>query len=271
MIKVRRHSEIVKQLYRDGISSVTEIAKEFGVTESTVRRDLAELANQGIIKRAHGGAMLIETDLDQPSFPVRRIINKGKKDLICSTTAQFIQDGETIFLDGGTTLEGLISHICNRRELTVVTCGFNLASELIDYPNIKTILLGGIVDPVSQSIVPLNDQLDQMCNFRVNKSFITAGGISAAAGVTNSLLDRIPMKRLALEIASESILVVDGTKVGAVTIGQVCPVSEISILITDYSAEQSQLETIASRDISVLVTEADSSYHHFEPGMPTAS
>ncbi len=267
MLRARRQQEILNRLHQEQSVMVNKLALDFNVAESTIRRDLNELESKNLIKRDYGGAVTVGNYIPEPPFRDRQVLRKREKEFVGRLSAEQINDNETIFIDGGTTTEFIIPHIQDRKNLTVVTCGFNIAARLVDCPGITTILVGGLIDPVSKAIVPLHSgDIAQLQHIRVNKSFISAVGVSAEFGITNSLLDRIPTKQQALQIAANSYLVVDGSKIGEVAVGFVAPINMISAVITDNTAPENELALLRTAGVTLIIAEIPTFHDNADRG-----
>lgn len=256
MIRARRQREILEQLQRNQFVMVRELAKEFEVAESTIRRDLEDLEQKNLIQREYGGAILAKDIHQEPPFQERKILRREQKTVVGKLAANQIRDGETIFIDGGTTTEFIIPHILKRKDLTIVTCGLNIASQLLKSPQITTIITGGVLDIPSQTIVPLHvEDIGQLHGIRVIKSFISAVGVSVEFGVTNNLVNRIPTKQKAIEIASESYVIVDGSKIGSVAMGLIAPANRFAAVITDTTAKTDEVTNLREMGVKVLLAD----------------
>lgn len=251
-----RQFQVLKILKEEPTALVRDLAARMTVSESTIRRDLAELEGKGLVRRLYGGAVLEgEAALQaEPPFDVRRVSCQHEKDLIGRTAAEMVADGDVIFLDGGTTAQAIVPHLFPRHDLTVVTCGLNIASALADAAHIHTIVIGGELDIESRCFVgPLAMEALQMYHLRCHIAFLGAGGVSAEHGITNRLLDRVALKRKALEIAQRTIVVADGSKIGYTRLGFVCPMRAINCLVTDASAPADELARIHAQGVQVKV------------------
>jgi len=247
-----RHVHILDILRDESMVLVRDLAKRTNVSESTIRRDLGELEAQGLVRRMYGGAILEDQSLIEPPFELRQISHKEEKDLVGQAAAELVKDGEVIFIDGGTTTQFIVPYLLDRQNLTVVTCGLNTAGALSGSRNISTIVVGGELHVESQSFAgPLTLEALQIYGIRCDRAFIAAGGVSAKHGVTNRILDRIPVKRKAIEISHKVAVVVDGSKIGAVTLGLVVPIESVHHLVTDKSAPERELEEIAARGVEI--------------------
>lgn len=142
----RRIVEYVRQ-YRT--ATVAALAQEFGVHGATIRRDLAEIEQEGVLKRTHGGVIMEQWTHDEPSFYDRRNQHLEEKMRIGRRAASLVEDGENIIIDSGTTTLHIATHLVGRSDITVVTNDMNVAVELRDAPGIKVILTGGELYPSS--------------------------------------------------------------------------------------------------------------------------
>jgi DeoR family fructose operon transcriptional repressor len=238
------------------VALVRDLAARMAVSESTIRRDLAELQTQGLVRRLYGGAVLEDgaSDHEEPPLDASRGSCQRGKDLIGRTAAEMVADGDIIFLDGGTTARAIVPHLLQRHDLTVVTCGLDIATALADAAHIHTIVIGGELDIESQCFVgPLATEAFQMYHLRCNKAFLEAGGVSAEHGITNRLLGRVALKRKALEIAQRAIVVAEGSKIGHTRLGFVCPIAAIDCLVTDASAPEDELARIRVQGVQVTI------------------
>lgn len=252
MINRPRHAQILDILREESVALVQDLAKRTDVHKSTIRRDLDELEAQGLIRRIHGGAVLETQSQIEPPFKLRQISHKEEKDLVGRAAAELVKDGEVIFIDGGTTTQFIVPYLLDRQDLTVVTCGLNIASALSGSKHILTIVVGGELHVESQSFAgPLTLEALRAYNIRCDRAFIGTGGVSAKHGVTNRILDRIPLKRRAMEISNQVAVVADGSKIGVVTLGHVAPIESVHHLVTDKSAPERELEEIAARGVEI--------------------
>lgn len=253
-----RHVHILDILRKEVTIRIGDLAERISVSESTIRRDLDELEEQGLVRRLHGGAMLEILSQVEPPFRLREVSHEKEKDLVGRAAAEWVSDGEVVFLDGGTTTQFIVPHLVDKHNLTVVTCGLNIACALSNSAQVTTILLGGELHVDSQSFAgPLTLEALDAYRMRCDKAFISAGGVSAEFGVTNRLLDRIPIKRRAMEISQKTAIVVDGSKIGVTALGQVAPVDAFDFLITDCTAPAKELEAIAACGPKLVIAQND--------------
>lgn len=251
-----RHLNILNILKESPTESINDLAARLNISSSTVRRDLDELEAQGLVRRVFGGAILEKQNWSEPPFEIRETLHSREKDRIACVAAELILDGDIIFIDGGTTTQFIVPYLSTKKNVTVVTCGLNVAYELNRLENITTFVVGGELHKDSHSISgALAVAMLDIYKFRFSKAFIAASAVSAEHGVTNRLLDRIPLKRKAMKVSQQSIVLADGSKIGTVALGQIAPITEISTLVTDMSASEQEINAIRAQGVDVRIAD----------------
>jgi DeoR/GlpR family transcriptional regulator of sugar metabolism len=251
-----RHLNILNILKESPTASIKELASRLGISQSTIRRDLNELAAQGLIRRVFGGAILERQNWNEPPFELRETLHSQEKDKICRRAAEMIVDGDILFIDGGTTTRFIVPYLASKKNLTVVTCGLNVAYELNRLENVTTFVVGGELHADSHSVSgSLALAVLDVYNIRCTKALITANAVSAEHGVTNRILDRIPLKRKAMEISQKSYILADGSKIGTVALGQIASITEFAALITDVSAPEAEVAAIHALGVDVHIAD----------------
>ena len=218
---------------------VTELGERFGVSEVTVRADLDALAALGEVRRVHGGAMLISNPRAERSFEDQRGAHADVKAAIARAAAALVSNGDVVALDVGTTTTALANALCAREDLqgvTVVTNGLNIALELERAaPRLTVVVTGGTLRPLQHSLVnPLATMV--LATINPDIAFVGCNGIDLARGVTNINLPEAEVKRQMLSAARRRVIVADGSKLGQVAAVHLCPVSEVSLIVTGTSA-----------------------------------
>lgn len=249
-----RHLNIINILKEQPTASIKDLAVMLQISQSTIRRDLDELEEQGYARRVFGGAILERQVGAEEPFELRETLHSAAKDAIARVAASFVEDGDTIFIDGGTSTQFLIKYLANLKDITAITCGLNVAFELNKYDNISSFIVGGELHKDSHSISgALSLAVLDVYKIRCDKAFIAASAVSADHGVTNRILDRIPLKRKAMEISTKSILIADGSKIGTTAMGQIATLDEFDQLVTDSSAPTDEIEAIRATGLQVHV------------------
>jgi DeoR/GlpR family transcriptional regulator of sugar metabolism len=250
-----RHLEIMEVLKKDTAINVSDLARLLHVSESTIRRDLDELEVKGLVRRIFGGAVLNTEVVPEPSFQTRQITHQSEKEAIGKAAAAWVRDGDVLFIDGGTTTPCIISHLLDHKDLTIITCGINVVTAIpTSHPGINVILVGGALHLETQSITgPMALESLRIYGLRCNKAIIACTAVSAERGATNRTLERIPLKRMAMEISHHTAVVADGSKVGKGALGIICPIDAVHVLFTDHSAPEEALERIQESGVRVVV------------------
>lgn len=234
---------------------VVDLSTHFGVSEVTVRGDLDLLAEQGQIRRVHGGAMPgARPHLERP-FEETRATHSKEKAAIARVAARLVTSGQTIILDVGTTTTAVARALIAREDLhdvVIFTPSLNIAFELESaIPRFTVILTGGTLRPMQHSLVdPLGGLL--LDRITAHIAFLGCNGISHVGGVTNINLPETEVKRRMLK-ASRRIVVADSSKVGQIEVAYLCNVEDIDLLITDESADPGEIAALRERNVEILL------------------
>lgn len=254
MYSAERRQDILRLIQQTSRVSVDELATRFGVSPSSIRRDLNELNRLGLLQRTYGGAIISSSTSAEAPFSVRVVSHHEEKDRIGRAAAQLVQPGETVFIDGGTTTECMLPHLIDllaehsdSREprLTVVTYGLNIVQRLLDCEHVAIIVIGGMLHvPTLTFGGVFATESFEAYNMRFDKAFMAATGISAEAGITNAGFEEIPIKRRAMRSARQSILLADSSKVGFIAAGVIGLVDQLQRLITTTEAPQPEVDAL---------------------------
>jgi DeoR/GlpR family transcriptional regulator of sugar metabolism len=254
LLREERKRKISQFVVENKKATVTELSELFGVSESTIRRDLEELDEQGVIQRAHGGAVVVERAAPEPPIIQRTTENEEKKRRIGEATAGLVRDGETVFLGSGTTTLEVARHLVNRNNLTVITNALNIANLFAGKPNITVIVVGGLLRHSELSMIGhITDQV--LKELRADKVIMGMRAISIEEGLTNDYLPETMTDRAIINFSSEVILVADHTKFGKVSTAHVAPVERITTLVTNAEADPALLSRLREMGIQVIVAE----------------
>jgi DeoR family transcriptional regulator, aga operon transcriptional repressor len=235
---------------------VADLSEMFAISEVTVRSDLDALARRGQIRRVRGGAVPRSRSGPERPFEETRTAHADQKQAIGRAAAGLVSHGDTVLLDVGTTAAAVARALVEREDLQdvqVFTNGLNIAMELEPaIPRITVVVTGGTLRPLQHSLVdPLGGTiLDQL---HASLVFLGCNGVDAEAGVTNLNLPEAEIKRRMLGVAGRRIVIADGSKIGAVTLVQLCDLDDVDLLITSSSADPDVLGVLRERGVEVLV------------------
>jgi DeoR family transcriptional regulator of aga operon len=248
MLSAHRRAQLVARLRMDGRASVGVLARELGVTQSTIRRDLRLLANDGALLRTYGGAAVsaVATGRRVPVDP-----RLAAKRSIAVAAAELVEDGQTIAISSGTTTLELAWQLVDRR-LTVITNALDIASALIDRPGIELVVLGGVVRPGMHSTLGHLAEL-ALRELRADTLFMGIGALSSEHGLMNDSIPEILTDRALRSAARTCIVLADASKLGAVAPAFVFGLDRVDTLITDADAEAREVSAIEAHGVHVIV------------------
>lgn len=249
-----RRQTILAQLEMDGKVQVHALAELFNVSTETIRRDLDRLEKEEKLRKVYGGAVRMRSEIIEPVFLKRSQMHQSEKQAIGKLAASLVKDGETVMLDNGTTTLEIMRQLKDRADVTVITNSVVILTCALEEFQGKVIFAGGEVNLSYQAATgPIaHNMLDQ---FKVNKAFISAGGVSLADGITEYNLDEALISRKMMQRAEESILLVDHSKFGVTTFAQIAPIEQISMIITDSGCSQEWIDALHRLDVEILISE----------------
>jgi DeoR/GlpR family transcriptional regulator of sugar metabolism len=183
-------------------------------------------------------------------FDVREHLQHNEKDRIGAAAANYVQNGETIFLDASTTALSMARFLKSKRELTVVTNGLRIGMELTGSPGISVLMPGGMLRPESLSLVGTWGQA-VFQQIHISKAFVGARGFTFNEGLTDVSGEEVNLKRSIVDIAKEIIAIIDYSKWDQLAFATFCPLERISLIITDAKVPQKAVEQVQSKGIEV--------------------
>jgi len=229
---------------------VEELCAKTGVSPATIRRDLEALEAEGKIKRVHGGAVNVDGRLDEPLFDDKTSIASEEKRAIAREAARLLGEGDTIYLDGGSTVLELAKLLRNNSKLTVVTNSLKAASELSS-GGPRLILIGGELRRRSQTVVGSLTR-GTLERIHLDKAFMGTMGFTIDEGLTTTDPNEAFTKELVMSRAEQVILLADSAKAGRVSFARAGSVDDIDMLITDCGIEDSLERRLGKADVRVV-------------------
>lgn len=252
-LAVERQRIIQEILERDGVVRNAELKEILNVSQVTVRSDLRELEAAGICEVIWGGAVY-KGQFDQADSLVteRSKLNPEEKRRIGAQAAQLVKTGETIIVDAGTTTIEVVRHLSRDLEyLRVVTPSLDVAAVAAQFPNVETVMTGGVLRNLTRSLFgPQTVRFLEIIN--ADTTFLATGGFSIERGVTTSNMLEVEVKRTMVQRALECVLVADSSKFGNVRPLTVVPIHEVNMLITDTKMQESGVQALEKLGIEVV-------------------
>ncbi len=235
---------------RDG-ASVSQIGAALGVSDATVRRDLNRLVQRGLLLRTHGGATPSQHVPVGPPIAESRKRNPAAKELIGREAAKLIHDGDTIFLDGGSTTHQVACHL-SATGISVVTNSFDAVQPLLGKEDTSVVFLGGELDRISGATQGATTQA-QVMGISAEKAILGADALSPETGLCSPLSLTAQTKSAMVGCARELIVVADHSKLGRSALYRVAPASALSILVTDAQADVESVKRFREAGVEVII------------------
>lgn len=252
LFEEERQQKIADYVQSRERASVQELAQEFQVSESTVRRDLKILEEAKQLRRTHGGAVALLSDNSEPPFMEKEDRYRLQKEAIAKAAAAMIQEGDTLVLDSGSTTYYLAKELKLFKQLTVVTNSVMVAQELSMNKGVDLVLTGGSLRHETLAMVgPLTEKALE--SVYVDKAFVAINGLDPIIGLTTPNMLEAAAKRSILRSAKQVILLADHSKYGKVSFAKVAGLSDIDHCLTDDGISDTAREELEAAGVSVTV------------------
>ncbi len=230
MLTSQRKTAILGLLDRDGSVVAKDLAATWEISEDTVRRDLRELAAEGLLQRVHGGALPISPAA--ADFETRRTVATGEKRIVAQLAASLVSDGQTVFIDGGTTGQALCRALPPDLSATIITHSPTIAVELTTYPKVDVFLVGGRVYP--HSVVTTGAiAAEQIASVSADVFFMGVSGVHHQSGLTTGDAEEAAIKRAISRRCSDTFVLASSEKLGAASPFRVVDFADVTAAITD--------------------------------------
>lgn len=229
-IEIRRDA-ILELLRSEGRVYVSKLSKQFNITEVTIRSDLSAMEEAGKLMRVQGGAVLYP----DPDTPM--IVNAEQKQAIAETVADMICDGDTLFINCGTTTHCVAQALKQRKNLNIVTNSIPVATALADVPTLRVLLLGGELNAQYGFTYGSNAQ-EQLSQYQATWAILAVDGVSESCGVTTYHAEEAILDRMMIDGAAHALIVADSAKLERAGFTRVCECSERLTLVTDSASEE---------------------------------
>ncbi len=226
-----RQAEIVALAREAGRVTVDDLSSRFAVTPQTIRRDLNELCDGGVLTRVHGGA-LIASSVANLAYEARRLVAQEQKRRIGERAASLVPDNSSLFINLGTTTEEVAAALANRSGLLVVTNNINVATLLYRNRQIEVVVAGGHIRPTDGGVVG-HMAVELIRHFSVDVAVIGTSAIDAEGTLLDYDAREVQVSRAIIENARQVILVADSSKFTRRAPVRIARLDEIDILVTD--------------------------------------
>jgi DeoR/GlpR family transcriptional regulator of sugar metabolism len=243
-----RQKKIIEILAESTDASVSMLSGRLKVSEVTIRHDLTFLENEGLLKRVHGGAVLRDAD----DLEIRLSVNFGIKQKIARKAAEQVHPGETVLVESGSINALLARELVLKENITLITSNVYIARQFRNNKEANIILLGGLYQPVSESMVGKLAKLgiDQL---HFSKAFIGIDGFTRESGFTSRDIFRSEISGYIIDKCKDSFVVTDSTKFGKQELITICKPEQIRCVITDDKLPQYYRDLLHDYHVEVML------------------
>jgi DeoR/GlpR family transcriptional regulator of sugar metabolism len=249
MLTSQRKKAILDALARDGQVLATELSARFGISEDTVRRDLRELAAEGLLQRVHGGALPASPAV--APFARREQMESDAKRRIAKKAAEMIAPGQVVIVDGGTTSALLVRQLPGNLRATIVTHSPSVAVALAEHASVDVVLIGGKL--YKHSIVTVGAAaVEAMSHIHADIFFMGVTGVHPTAGLTTGDFEEAHIKRALSARAAETVVLASAAKLNAASAYKIGGIELAQTIIVEEAADTKLTEPIEQAGITVL-------------------
>lgn len=251
MLAIERRREILARLTANGKVIVSELAKDFEVTEETIRRDLDKLDKEGLASKTYGGAVSkLNASVDLP-YNVRESVNVAQKQQIAQRIADLIEDGQRVMIDSSSTALYAIKKIKEKSNLTIITNSVKVLLELADKPDWTVLSTGGILK--KNALALMGSSAEKMINsYHVDIAICSCKGLDMELGVTDSNENDSLIKQAMFHSAEKRILALDSEKFDKKSFVKVCDFSDVDLIVTDTAPTEKWIGFCEEKNINLV-------------------
>jgi DeoR family transcriptional regulator, fructose operon transcriptional repressor len=254
MLGEERRSRLLEIVRALQFASLPQLVDHLGVSESTIRRDLEALEEQGLTRRIHGGVLFVGSAAKIPQFASSDPAQWNLKKAIAQSAVTLVDDGDTVLLDGGSTTYE-VARLLVGRPLHVVTTSLPVANLFSSSPNNDLILIGGNVCPRTGVVRgPYADEM--LSQIRVRKTILSTAAVSEEGFFNNNML-LIETERAMMRAGKEVIVVADSSKFGNQSLGHVCALGTVDHVVVDSQLSDEWRVKLTAAGVNLLVAEVD--------------
>ncbi len=254
-------------LKKEKCDSINYLCNTFNVSKNTIRRDINELENQGIIKKVYGGIVLEESHSTSPEpFQLRKSKNFQQKQQVARMAASFVEDNDVIFIDSGTTTMHMLPYLLNTKNLTIITASVNVVNAAAIYTGTKEfnlITTGGTLYYPSMAFVGPS-VLKCLDNYNISKIFLASTGISLENGATNASISENEIKRKLMTKSGEKFLLIDSSKLDVSSLVTFSPLQNFNYIFLDTLPPEKYIQYCKEQGVHLLtpqIASAETSAH----------
>lgn len=252
MTLTERHQFIINKIQKDQYINVIELCKDLKVSSVTIRKDLKLLEDKSLLFRTHGGATLNNPYAVDRPVNEKEKIQSSEKNKIGAAAAKLVKANDSIVIASGTTLLYFVKNIPSGLNLTVVSSSLNISLELMRYPDVEVIQLGGLLRKSSSSV--LGAYAEQVLqDFYFNALFLGVDGIDLEHGLTTTNAMEAHLNRKMIDVSQKVVVLADSTKFGKRGFGKICGFEDVDHIITDKGVSEQIINHLESMGVTVTL------------------
>ncbi|MGH8785785.1 MAG: DeoR/GlpR family DNA-binding transcription regulator [Cupriavidus necator] len=251
-----RQTALLEEVRTQGFASIDELARKFGVTLQTVRRDVNLLAENGMLARFHGGVRVDGSTTENIAYRQRQVLNAEGKGRIARAVAAAVPEGCSLILNIGTTVEEIARELMHHRGLRVITNNLNVANILADNPDCEVIVAGGVLRSRDRGIVG-EATVEFIRQFKVDIGLIGISGIETDGTLRDYDFREVKVARTIIEHSREVWLAADASKFNRQAMVELAHVSQVDRLFTDEPLAAPFDQIVADSGVKCVVAERD--------------
>lgn len=256
MLGFERMNYIMRELELNKSVTINELAEKYNVSPSTIRRNLNELAREGIVKRTYGGAVLLDRQGHEIPYQIREVENPNEKLIIAELAAKFVRDDSCIFMDSTSTVRNLIRFLTEKKNLKIITNSILVTTEALQTLDAQIYCTGGWAHGMSMGFVG-EDCRRQALGFYVDTLFMSVYAVDLKKGVTGVNEDNTFLRRELIKNSQKTILLVDHSKLGRVAYRKICDLKDIDYIITDRKPSAEWISKLQEENVELIYPGSD--------------
>lgn len=255
-----RQQEILALIRQESYVSTEALANHFKVSAQTIRRDLEELEQQGIVNKMYGGASLVGGEVGDSNFSFYSYIPsteyEKEKEAICMKGMDYVNDGDTIALDVGSTTRLLVSYLNKKNNLVIITKDMLVASALYNHPTNRVYLIGGFLGASGTTSGEFIREFLESVS-KIDLFFLSTNGITVAEGFTNDYAGVETYRAYFLPLAMQRVALADHTKFGNIGFYRTCDLTDVDHIITDSGVDRKIVEDMRMAGADVIIADTN--------------
>jgi DeoR family myo-inositol catabolism operon transcriptional repressor len=249
-MRTNRLRELEEYMRRKRSATLYEISEHFDVSLNTVRRDVKEMLGHGTVRKVYGGIVWTDEDNIVP-ITDRSLVAIDEKRYIGKLAADLVKDGESIYIDSGTTAVNLLPFIAEKRDITIVSNNLIVFNEIQKYPGLNLLATGGLFNFKTKSFVGLGT-ISGLKDIRLSSAFMSATAVSLEGGAANNSMYEAEVKKAVIDHSSKIILMADHSKFDKTATITFCNLEKFDYLVTDKPLSDRYIKKLSSSNVKLI-------------------